>query len=494
MLKVTRRDWLKMLLAAGAMPMTGCLSSVEKPFQSRYQHTDIRVAMAPDNPAIIFDESKCILCGACYRVCRRMMSVTGFYDLQKTGDRPICVHCGQCSTVCEGDALQNRPDWSRIQAAKAAGKVIVVSLSPAVRVMVSEAFGAAAGTYCEGEVIAALRALGVDYVLDTATGADLTIVEEAAEWVRRLTDGTAPLPQMTSCCPSWVKFAETFYPQVLPHISTTKSPIAIQGAVIKTFFAQQKGIDPKRIFNVALTPCTSKKFEILRPEHTVSGLRGMDAVITVRELADWMRASQLDYQSLQPSTFDDLMGNASGAGVIFGNTGGVSEAILRTAYFILNGVNPPEHFLAFKELRGLIGTNDRRVGALKSATIQLSAERSVNVLVIQGLANVRAVLEALEQGTLTADFIEVMACEGGCIGGGGTPRAKAAPYLTRAMRRARIEALYQGDTTRKIRLAHENPIMELLYRQQFEGTFGCEKARALLHTAYYSRAKDLGEG
>lgn len=491
MQQMTRRDWLKMLVASGVVSsLPGFLFSKDS---EEYQFTDQRVAVSPDNPAIIFDESKCILCGACYRVCRRMVSVTGFYDLKKTGNRPICVHCGQCSTVCEGDALLNRPEWQTIKAAKARGQTVVVSLSPAVRVMVSEAFGEAAGSYCEGEVIAALRALGADYVFDTAVGADLTIVEEAAEWVERLTKKSEalPLPQFTSCCPSWVKFCETFYPEILPQLSQVKSPIAIQGVLIKRFFAQQKGLKPEQIFNVALTPCTAKKFEIRRPEMQVDGVPGMDAVITVRELADWMRSEQIDYTALQPSQYDALVGNASGAGVIFGNTGGVTEAILRTAYALLNQKNPPESFLTFTSLRGLKGTQDARVGELKYATVQLTPEMTVKVAVVQGLARVRKVLQWLKEQAIEVDFVEVMACEGGCIGGGGTPRAKSVPYLTRAMRQARIAALYTGDTSRKIRLAHENPLLKTLYKDEL-GNFGSSTAKDLLHTFYTSRASDLG--
>lgn len=490
MQQINRRDWLRMLGAAGLVPILPDMAMGMS--SSTYRHTDIRVAMAPDNPAIVFDESKCILCGACRRVCQRVMSITGYYDLKKTGDQPVCVHCGQCSMVCEGDALTPRPEWQAIKAAKARGDIIVVSLSPAVRVSVAECFGEPAGSYCEGEVIAALRALGADYVLDTATGADLTIVEEAYEWVQRLQKERNLLPQFTSCCPSWVKFAETFYPELLPQLSSVKSPIAIQGAVIKTFFARQMGLDASKIFNVALTPCTSKKFEIRRPEFAVSGLRGMDAVVTVRELADWIRSEELEYQTLKPSQFDSLMGNASGAGVIFGNTGGVAEAILRSAYFYLNQKDPPSDFLRFSELRGLNMFSNRSMGSPKVASVRLDATHTVTVLVVQGLANARKLFACLKDGTIKADLVEVMACEGGCIGGGGTPRAKTVPYLTRAMREARIKALYTGDTSRSIRLAHRNPLVKQLY-QDVLGDFGSEAAKTLLHTSYQSRKKDLGK-
>ena len=486
--QVTRRDWLRMLVAAGVLPSLPKVATAQAPV---YDFQDVRVAISPENPAICFDESKCLFCGACLRMCRRTMSVSGFYDLTKTGNQPICVHCGQCSLVCEGDAILNRADWQAVRAAKARGQTVVVSLSPAVRVMVSEAFGAAAGTYCEGEVIAALRALGADYVLDTATGADLAVVEEATEWVARLQTPGAALPQMTSCCSSWVKFCETYFPERLSHVSAVKSPIAIQGVLVKSFFAEAKGLKPEQIFNVALTPCTAKKFEIRRPELQINGLPGVDAVVTVRELADWIQAEGVDYRALQPSTYDALLGEASGAGVMLGSTGGTSEALLRTAYRLLNGVNPPDDFFNLKAVRGLKGTPNAVVNGVKMAMVQLTPERRVTVLAVQGLARMRKVMACLEEGTLSADLIEVMACEGGCIGGGGTPRAKSVPYLSRAMRQARMDALFAGEARRKVRLAHENPIVKTLYQTRL-GKPGSEAARTVLHTNYTSRARDLG--
>lgn len=456
---------------------------------SAYSLTDIRVPMAADNPAVLFDPAKCVQCGACKSVCNRMISVNGFYDLAKTGDVPVCVHCGQCTTVCEGAALVNRPEWQAVKAAKAAGKTIVVSTSPSVRVALAEEFGAAPGTFCEGEVVAALRALGADYVLDTCFAADLTIMEEAAELVRRVTTADRPLPQFTSCCPAWVKFCETYYPELLPHVSSAKSPIGMQGPTIKTYFAQKRGIDPAKIFNVALTPCTAKKFEIRRPEMKASGQRDMDAVITTRELADWMRADGINYAALKPAKYDTLMGEASGAGIIFGNTGGVMEAALRTAYWMVNGVNPPADLFTYRPVRGL-GSMKKRA-FVKEATIELKPGLPVTLVVVHGLAHVRDVIARLKDGRLKATFIEVMACEGGCIGGGGQPRAKAAPYLSRATRQARIDALYADDAKGALRCSHENPEIQALYRE-FYGRPLSEKAEQLLHTTYASRARDLG--
>ncbi|MGN0852312.1 MAG: [FeFe] hydrogenase, group A [Kiritimatiellia bacterium] len=449
----------------------------------------VRVPMAADNPSVAFDAAKCVQCGACLSVCKRMISVAGFYDLAKTNNVPVCVNCGQCTTVCEGTALVNRPEWQAVKAAKAAGKTIVVSTSPSVRVALAEEFGAAPGTFCEGEVVAALRALGADYVLDTCFAADLTIMEEAAELVRRVTTGDRPVPQFTSCCPAWVKFCETWYPEMLPHVSTAKSPIGMQGPTIKTYFAAKRGLDPAKIFNVALTPCTAKKFEIRRPEMNDSGFRDMDAVITTRELADWMRAEGVDYASLKPAKYDSLMGEASGAGIIFGNTGGVMEAAVRTAYWMVNGTNPPADLFEFKPVRG-IGSKKKRA-FVKKATVTLKPGLEVTLVVVHGLANVRDVIARVKSGQLKATFIEVMACEGGCIGGGGQPRAKSAPYLSRAMRQARIDALYADDARATLRLSHENAEVQTLYRE-FYGKPLSEKAERMLHTSYASRAKDLG--
>ncbi|MGN0832643.1 MAG: [FeFe] hydrogenase, group A [Kiritimatiellia bacterium] len=449
----------------------------------------VRVPMAADNPSVVFDAAKCVQCGACLSVCTRMMSVAGSYDLAKTGNVPVCVNCGQCTTVCEGTALVNRPEWQAVKAAKAAGKTVIVSTSPAVRVALAEEFGAAPGTFCEGEVVAALRALGADYVLDTCFAADLTIMEEAAELVRRLTTGDRPVPQFTSCCPAWVKFCETWYPELLPHVSTAKSPIGMQGPTIKTYFAAKRGLDPAKIFNVALTPCTAKKFEIRRPEMNDSGFRDMDAVITVRELANWLRAEGIDYASLKPAKYDSLMGEASGAGIIFGNTGGVMEAAVRTAYWMVNGKNPPADLFEFKPVRG-IGSKKKRA-SVKEATVELKPGLAVTLVVVHGLANVRGVIDRVKSGQLKATFIEVMACEGGCIGGGGQPRAKSAPYLSRAMRQARIDALYADDARSTLRLSHENTEVQALYRE-FYGKPLSEKAERMLHTSYVSRAKDLG--
>ncbi|HCV54775.1 MAG TPA: hydrogenase, partial [Erysipelotrichaceae bacterium] len=312
---------------------------------SKHLSPEIRVPIEPGNPSIERIEDKCIKCGNCRDVCRDYISVLGYYDLEKTDDTAVCIHCGQCANVCPTGSIQEIPEAGFVKAAiKDPSKVVIFSTSPSVRVSLGEEFGMADGSFVEGKMVALLRRLGADYVLDTNFAADLTIVEEASELVERLQhpDASKPLPQFTSCCPAWVKFAEIYYPELLPHISSAKSPIGMQGPTIKTYFAKKMGIDPRSIVNVAVTPCTAKKFEIRREEMKaagrylgIDGMRDMDYVITTRELAEWAREENIDFRSLSDSSYDPLMSQASGAGVIFGNTGGVMEAALRTAYTYL---------------------------------------------------------------------------------------------------------------------------------------------------------------
>ena len=326
----------------------------------------IRVPIEPDNPSIQRNESTCIKCGQCKEVCTHQIGVLGTYNLAQTGGKAICIHCGQCANVCPPASITEVYEYSDVQKAiQNPDKVVIVSTSPSVRVALGEEFGMPKGSFVQGKMVALLRKLGVDYVLDTNFAADLTIVEEASELVQRITKQTAPLPQFTSCCPAWVKFAETYYPELLPHISSAKSPIGMQGPTIKTYFAQKMGIDPSKIVNVALTPCTAKKFEIRRDEMNAAGkhldqpeLRDMDHVITTRELAKWAKEVGIDLDTLEDSAFDSLMGEASGAGVIFGNTGGVMEAALRTAYTYITGEQPPTPLYELQPVRGYEGLRE----------------------------------------------------------------------------------------------------------------------------------------
>lgn len=456
---------------------------------SKHLFSDIRIPVSESNPSIFRHEDLCVKCGQCRRVCEDSVMVGKLYDLLKTGDEPICIHCGQCTNVCPVNSLTEREEYLQVKAAIADPEAIVIfSTSPSVRVGLGEAFGMPNGSFVEGKMVAALRALGADYVLDTNFAADLTIMEEASELVSRVTEGSAPLPQFTSCCPAWVKFVETFYPDLTGHISSAKSPIGMQGPTIKTYFAKQMGIDPKRIVNVALTPCTAKKFEIRRDEMNDSGLyygdetmRDMDYVITTRELAKWMKEEGLDLVSLKDSSYDPLMGEASGAGVIFGNTGGVMEAAARTAYFLITGENPPKDFYTLLPLRG--------VDDVRTAEITL-AGKTLRIAVIHEIRNAVPVLEQLKSGDCPYDFIEVMTCRGGCIGGGGQPKTEVP--LTDSVRFSRIASLYNRDLDMPLRLSHENTEIQKLYQEFYGAPLG-ELAEKMLHTCYYDRSGDLNK-
>ena len=449
----------------------------------------IRVPIEADNPAIRRIENLCIKCGQCRDICRDYISVLGYYDLSKTNDTAVCIHCGQCANVCPVSSITETPEMDAvIAAAKDPDKVLIVSTSPSVRVSLGEAFGMQRGSFVEGKMIALLRKLGADYVLDTNFAADMTIVEEASELVERLTTHNKPLPQFTSCCPAWVKFAEIYYPELLPNISSAKSPIGMQGPTIKTYFAKKMGIDPKKIVNVALTPCTAKKFEIRRGEMNASaryldlpGLRDMDHVITTRELADWAKKADIDFSTLGDSKFDKLMGEASGAGVIFGNTGGVMEAAVRTAYEFVTHEPAPKELYTLEPVRGM---QEIREAAVEIGTLRLQ------LAVIYGTSNVRRFLSMAKKSGKHYDFIEVMTCPGGCIGGGGQPKADVEERRT--MVDSRIESLYKRDAQMKLRKSHENPELKHLYEEFYRKPLS-PIAEEMLHTSYTDRSGLLGE-
>lgn len=449
----------------------------------------IRVPIEADNPAIRRIENICIKCGQCRDICRDYISVLGYYDLSKTNDTAVCIHCGQCANVCPVSSITETPEMDAvIAAAKDPDKVLIVSTSPSVRVSLGEAFGMQRGSFVEGKMIALLRKLGADYVLDTNFAADMTIVEEASELVERLTTHNKPLPQFTSCCPAWVKFAEIYYPELLPNISSAKSPIGMQGPTIKTYFAKKMGIDPKKIVNVALTPCTAIKFEIRRGEMNASarylnlpGLRDMDHVITTRELADWAKKADIDFSTLEDSKFDKLMGEASGAGVIFGNTGGVMEAAVRTAYEFVTHEPAPKELYTLEPVRGM---QEIREAAVEIGTLRLQ------LAVIYGTSNVRRFLSMAKESGKHYDFIEVMTCPGGCIGGGGQPKADVEERRT--MVDSRIESLYKRDAQMKLRKSHENPELKQLYEEFYRKPLS-PIAEEMLHTSYTDRSGLLGE-
>ena len=445
----------------------------------------VRVPIEADNPAIVRWEEKCIRCGMCKEACTNLMGVHGTYTLEQTQGKAICIYCGQCANACPVDSITERDETPLVQKAIAdPDKVVVVSTSPSVRVALGEAFGMEPGSFVEGKMVALLRALGADYVLDTNFAADLTIVEEASELIRRITNQDRPLPQFTSCCPGWVHFAEIYAPELLPHLSTAKSPIGMQGPTVKTYFAKKMGLDPKQIVHVALTPCTAKKFEIRREEmhaaadyHGAEGMRDTDQVITTRELARWAQAAGIDWNALEDSAYDSLMGKASGAGVIFGNTGGVMEAALRTAYEYLTGQAAPQTLLQLSPVRGYEG--------VREAQVQIG-EQTLLVAVVYGTANARSFLQRMKESGKQYHFVEVMACPGGCIGGGGQPKdlAKNADEI----RKSRIASLYRRDEGMTLRTSHENPEIKEVY-EAFYGQPLSPLAEQMLHTSYQDRSE-----
>ena len=447
---------------------------------SKHQFTDIRVAIEPDNPSIQRLEFKCIKCGNCKTVCTDYIGVCGTYDLKATGDKPICINCGQCANVCPADSITEKIEAYQVMAEiRDEDKIVIFSTSPSVRIALGEEFGMPDGSFVEGKMVALLRRLGADYVLDTNFAADMTIVEEASELLQRITEGNKPLPQFTSCCPAWVKFAETYYPEMLPHISSAKSPIGMQGPTIKTYFAKKMGIDPRKIVNVAVTPCTAKKFEIRRGEMNAAGrylgiedMRDMDYVITTRELAMLAKDEGIDFAALEDSAYDDLMGQASGAGVIFGNTGGVMEAALRTVADVLAGENLPH--VDYEEVRGMEHTRE--------AELEIAGKK-IKIAVVHTLKSAMEMLERVKNGTADYQFIEVMACPGGCIGGGGQPVP-----VNAEIRKLRRKGLFDCDRANELRKSHENPEIIELYDTWLGKPLG-EKAHNLLHTHYHQQIR-----
>lgn len=448
---------------------------------------DVRVPIEENNPSICRNEEKCIKCGMCKEVCTNYIGIHGTYTLEQTCNEAVCINCGQCANICPVDSITEKYEYPDVRKAVLdPEKVVIVSTSPSVRAALGEEFGMPDGSFVQGKMVALLRKLGVNFVLDTNFSADLTIVEEASELIERVTKHTAPLPQFTSCCPAWVKYVETYYPEMMPHISTAKSPIGMQGPTIKTFFAKKKGLNPESIVNVALTPCTAKKFEIRREEMSdaakylgIDGMRDMDCVITTRELAKWAKEEGIDFASLEDSDYDDFMGEASGAGVIFGNTGGVMEAALRTAYEYITKEKSPEVLFNLTPVRGYEG--------VREATLKVG-DLDVNVAVVYGTANAAKVIEQIKNGEKEYHFVEVMTCPGGCIGGGGQP--KDIMKDKDAVRKARIQSLYTKDEAMTLRKSHENPDIIRIYEEFYEKPLS-ELAEKMLHTMYTDRSEIL---
>lgn len=452
----------------------------------RYEGKNVHYELDTSSPSFVRDNNKCILCRRCIAACKNQ--TVSVIDCVERGfnthvasyfEKPIneaaCIYCGQCIVSCPVGALYERNDIPKVvDAIDDEEKHVVVQVAPAVRAALGEEFGLPIGTPVTGKMVAALRRLGFDKVFDTDTGADLTIMEEGTEFIERFTKGEN-LPIITSCSPGWVKFCEHNYPEFLPNLSTCKSPMEMFAAVIKSYYAEKSGINKGNIFSVAVMPCTSKKFEASRSEHSTSGGRDIDVSLTTRELARMIKQAGIDFVNLPDEEFDTPFGEATGAGVIFGTTGGVMEAALRTVYEVLE--KKPLENLDIKEVRGLDG--------VKEATLKI-AGKDVKVAIVHGTKNARIILEKIKNGE-KYDFIEVMACPGGCIHGGGQPIVDARVKADVNVKAKRAEALYSEDRNSAIRKSHENPVIKKLYEEYFGEPCG-HKSHELLHTHYVDRS------
>lgn len=438
--------------------------------------------------SVIRDPNKCILCGRCVRVCKE---VQGIYNLSQhyrgfsaivtpahgnNMDDSVCVQCGQCINACPTAAFQEKRHTNYVwKALNDPDKHVVVQIAPSIRAAIGEDFDYEPGTPCTGKMITALRRLGFDAIFDTNFTADLTITEEAYELIHRIQNGHC-LPLITSCSPGWINFMEKFYPELIPHTSTCRSPMSMMSALLKTYYAKKIGRSPKDIYVVAVMPCVAKKYEMDRPEHTIDGIQLTDAVLTTRELSWMIKSYGIDFKRLPDDQFDMPFGIASGAGDLFGTTGGVMEAALRTAVEWLTKTTLEN--VEFKEIREIENIFER------SLTV---GELTLNIAVTNGLVNAKKLLNKVIQGKKQYHLIEIMACPGGCIGGGGQPYPpKGYKILDPALLAKRASALYAIDQHKEYRSSHKNPTIEIL-RKEYLGDPGSEKSYKLLHTHYHEK-------
>jgi iron-only hydrogenase group A len=448
----------------------------------RFFGSKLRYHLDTSSPALVRDPAKCILCGKCVRICDEVQGV-GCLDFVGRGSKTVvgtafnqglnvssCINCGQCIMACPTGALSEQNSVPAVLAALADPKmIVVVQHAPAVSVTLGEEFGLKLGIDTAGTMTTALRLLGFDRVFETSFAADLTIMEEASELVQRIREG-GPLPMMTSCSPGWIKYVEEFYPSFIPNLSSCKSPQAMLGALCKSFLVEREDLDPARVFSVAVMPCVAKKFEAGRPELSRDGIPDVDAVLTTRELARMIRMRGIDLNLLEPEGADTPFGERSTAGKLFGASGGVMEAALRTAHFLLTGSELES--LRVQAVRGLDGVKEAR---FRIGDLELGAA------VVSGLGNARALLEQVKAGRRDLHFIEVMTCPGGCINGGGQCQGASVEAV-----RARLQALYTIDRDGHLRTAHGNESVRRLYREYLGEPLG-EKSHHLLHTRYGPR-------
>ena len=453
----------------------------------RYQGEKSSHPRDESNPSLVRDPDKCILCQRCVSVCSQIQTVRALGTVGRGFDAMIgpafarelgdvsCVLCGQCLLVCPTGAITERDYVDEVWEALAdPEKHVVVQTAPAIRVSVGEVMGMDPGSVVTGQMVAGLRQIGFDRVFDTDFTADLTILEEGSELLARIRDG-GELPLFTSCSPGWIKFVEHFYPEFMGNLSTCKSPQQMFGALAKTFYAEREGIDPEDVFVVSVMPCTAKKFEAKRPEMGASGYSDVDVVLTTRELGRMFIEAGLDFESLSGEDYDDPLGISTGAAAIFGATGGVMEAALRTVYEIVTGEELEE--LDFHSVRGLEG--------IKEAEVDLKGT-PVKVAVAHGLGNARSLLEAIRAGEVEYAFVEIMCCPGGCIGGGGQPIP-----TNSEIRQKRVDSIYQVDGQMPLRKSHENPAVQELYRDYLGEPLGT-RSHQLLHTHYTKRQAHAG--
>lgn len=445
------------------------------------------------SPSLIRDTSKCILCGRCIARCQNAHG-KGILGYENRGFNTIvapaqnrsfakspCIMCGQCVSVCPTGALMEKSEIAKIDEAMRQGKYVVVQTAPAVRAALGEEFGMKIGTPVTGKMVAALKRLGFKKVFDTNYGADLTIMEEAAELMHRIKENGV-LPMITSCSPGWVNYAEYYYGDLLDHLSSCKSPHEMFGAILKSYYAEKNNIDPKDVFVVSVMPCTAKKYEKERPELVTNGLKDVDAVLTTRELGKLIKRSGINFVKLPDEEFDnDVVGDYSGAGVIFGVTGGVMEAALRTAYYWMTGKEYEK--IDFEQVRGFEG--------VKEASLNINGV-IVNIAVAHGMKNAKVLLDEIRAGNSKYQFIEIMGCPGGCVAGGGQPYVKPCflpnedDNILDTYKEKRANALYSEDERQVIRQSHNNPQIQQLYKD-YLGEPNSHKAHELLHTTYAAK-------
>ena len=441
------------------------------------------------SPSIVRDFSKCILCRRCVATCKKIQGVGAIDTINRGFDSCVstvenkslndvnCTFCGQCIQNCPTGALREKDStgevWRKLRDPET---YVIAQTAPAVRAALGEEFGMKVGTNVTGKMVTALNKLGFNKVFDTNTGADFTIMEEANEFIERIQENDV-LPMITSCSPGWVRYIEMNYPELLPHVSSCKSPHEMFGALLKTYYAKKEGIDPTKIFVVSVMPCIAKKFERQRTEMQNDGLYDVDSVITTRELARMIKQANIDFVSLEDSEFDSPMGEATGAAAIFGTTGGVMEAALRTAQDTLTGEDLKD--INFEAVRGGEG--------IKRATVEI-AGKEIKVVAASGLANAQKILEEIKSGKADYQFVEIMACPGGCIMGGGQPIKTSKERMEKDIRKLRADCLYSIDEKSTLRKSHENPVVKKIYEEFLEKP-GSYRAHKLLHTKYQERKK-----